>query len=534
MTLPLPPELRSDAAAPLAEPVTPAVAGAGEVVRGGLWYFAGQVVTLLVALAATPFVIRTLGPERYGVLALMHLLIAFLGFSDFGMGIASTRFGAEAYARGDRGEEARVIWTGLLLGTLPAAAIALALLALARPLLERALALPPHLHDEATLTLRLVAVGFVARAVTGVLNTPQLVRLRLRLHSALMSAAAIVQIALVPLALALGGGLPAAGAVIGGVAVAAAVAQSMIAARILPQLSRPRLERALVGRLARFGGALVLTTICVLLLTHGEKLLLTRLVSVEALAYYSVAFTLANLLIVPAASLFQSMLPTFARHHAAGDEASLARVYRELLRVILLAAPVTALALCLAAKPFFALWAGPSFGAASTPLFFLLVPGVLAHVAAHVPGCLLVAVGRAGFAARYHSAELVPYLLLALGLITIWGSAGAAAAWTLRMLVALPVFLLAARRGLGPAPSAVPNLGVRYVAALAILVLPVLLAAALDLSWGWRLVAGAASLAAYAGVAYGWLLKGRERAWLRERAQALALRAAPRSRKPAG
>ena len=122
MTLPLPPQLRGDAAAPLAEPVTPGAATTGEVVRGGLWYFSGQIVTLLAALVATPFVIRTLGPERYGVLALMHLLTACLGFSDFGMGIASTRFGAEAYARGDRDEEARVIWTGLLLGALPAAA----------------------------------------------------------------------------------------------------------------------------------------------------------------------------------------------------------------------------------------------------------------------------------------------------------------------------------------------------------------------------------------------------------------------------
>jgi hypothetical protein len=68
------------------------------------------------------------------------------------------------------------------------------------------------------------------------------------------------------------------------------------------------------------------------------------------------------------------------------------------------------------------------------------------------------------------------------------------------------------------------------VAALALLALPVVLAAALDLSWGWRLVAGVASLAAYTGFVYGWLLEGRERAWLRDRTHALALRAAARSR----
>src|SRR5438132_1686279 len=95
------------------------------VVSGSVWNLAGQGATLLATLAATPFVIRLLGAESYGLLALINVLIAHLTFADMGMGWASTRFGSEAYARRDEEGEATVIWTALLLAALSSFLIAL-------------------------------------------------------------------------------------------------------------------------------------------------------------------------------------------------------------------------------------------------------------------------------------------------------------------------------------------------------------------------------------------------------------------------
>lgn len=531
MTLPLGADLPDPSSA--GEPVAAglSVGTTGQIVGGSLWYLGGLVVTLLTALVATPFVIRMLGPEKYGVLALINLLLACLTFSDLGMGIASTRFGAEAHARGDDDGEAAAIWASLLLGALPATLAAAALAVGARPLLQ-ALHLPAHLLDEATMALRLASAGIVARVVTGVLNTPQLVRLRMRLHAAVTTAGSVMQIAGIPVALSLGAGLVGAGAVIGGVGIATAVCQTLLARRILPRLAHPRLERQLLGRLARFGGAVVVSSLTGLLLINSEKLFLIRLVSVEALAYYTVAFSLANLLIVPAFALFQAMLPTFARYQANGRWEELARIYGELLRGILLLMPLIALAFCLGAEPFFTLWAGPRFGIVSTPLFFVMVVGLLATVSAYVPGCLLLAVGRADFGARYQLLELIPYLLLSLAMTAAWGSAGAAGAWSLRLVVALPFFLRAARRSLGRPSAAPPGGAACYAAALAMLFLPTVAAAALGLSWPWRLAAGGASVTCYLWVLYARLLQARERAWVRSKLLPVAATTAPTARKP--
>ncbi len=61
----------------------------------------GQAASLGAALIATPFVLRLLGPAQYGFLALMTLLLTYLVLADLGMGMASTRFAADALARGD-------------------------------------------------------------------------------------------------------------------------------------------------------------------------------------------------------------------------------------------------------------------------------------------------------------------------------------------------------------------------------------------------------------------------------------------------
>src|SRR5436853_7842805 len=53
---------------------------AGQVARGSLWGFGGQLITLMVSFATTPLVIRLLGTEAYGVLTLVNLLIGYLAF----------------------------------------------------------------------------------------------------------------------------------------------------------------------------------------------------------------------------------------------------------------------------------------------------------------------------------------------------------------------------------------------------------------------------------------------------------------------
>src|SRR5439155_14311943 len=88
-----------------------------KVLKGSIWTLAGQVSPMAVSLFTTPFVIRFLGSEQYGVLVLVGLIPAYFAFADLGMGIASTKFASEAYSQGDNTKEAETVWTAAMIAS---------------------------------------------------------------------------------------------------------------------------------------------------------------------------------------------------------------------------------------------------------------------------------------------------------------------------------------------------------------------------------------------------------------------------------
>lgn len=493
----------------------PAAGMTSRVVRGSLWSLGGQGVLLLVSLVTTPFIIRLLGTERYGVLALINILIGYLAFSEFGMGVASTRFGSEAHARSDTEGEAAVIWTSLWIAAIPALLVSLTFALAARPLVEHALRLPVHLHEAAIIALRLAAVGFLARTLAGVVNTPQVVRLRMDLVTKINTGGYIGQTILILVVLLLGGGLIGAVAIVAGVNVLIAIVFALVSLRLLPRLVRPQISSVLLKPLLRFGSALVVTSLAGIVLVNAEKVLLARYASVTALAHYSVAFALAMMLSQVPSAMNQSLLPALSHLQTGLERESLHKLCRRAIHGTLFWVIPAALLMCVAAKPFFTLWAGPEFGRESTLPFYILVAGLVFNLLAWVPYNLLIAMGRTGLIARFHLAEIIPYLILATLLSRSFGAVGAALTWTLRVIISSPLVFLFARRVSGVSLSPLPNNPLAFGVSLAVLMLPTLLAIWLWNSPAVSIPVAVASVVAYATLIWTRVLTDEERAGIR-------------------
>jgi len=496
--------------APVASPRPPGGI-TSRVVRGSIWTFGGQAVTLLTTLVATPFVIRLLGVESYGLLALINAVIVYLAFADMGMGWASTRFASQAHARGDDQGEATVVWTSLLVGTGPALLVASILALSARPIVEHGLRLPQHLQGTAVIGLRLAAIAFVARAAVGVLNTPELVRLRMDLVTLINVGTLVGQIILVPIVLFLGGGLTGALTVVAGSALLSACLHGLVALRLQSHLSRPRINVALIKPLARFGGAVVITSFVTMLLGNADRVLVSRFASVQALAYYSVALNLASMLTFAPMAMVQSLLPAFSQLQANPDHKDLHELYDRALRGTLLWVAPAAILICVVARPFFTVWAGPEFGRESTLPLYVLAVGLIFEAMAYVPFTLLIALGRADLVARCHGAMLVPYLILS-SLAILWaGAMGAAVVWSLRAVTSAIAFSILVKRTSGFGFSAWPKSGRGYFGALVVLLLPVLLVSLLTTSLTVRLGVTVVALMAHASLIFGRVLTVEER-----------------------
>jgi O-antigen/teichoic acid export membrane protein len=494
---------------------SPAELSAG-VLRSGAWGIAGQAVVLLAALAATPIVVRLLAPELYGLLALIESIIQYLAFTNLGMTAATTRFGAAAYARSDDDGEVAVVWTALSIAAVPSVLAIMAVWLLAPWLVREVFRLGPHLRPTGASALRISTISFGARVVSGCLNTSQLVRLRWDLYTKINAGGSVLQVATVPVVLALGGGL--IGAVTVEAVVSGAVAILNLAAswRLQRRLIRLQVRAALIAPLARFGGAMVIASVAAIPLMNIERFFLARFASVRAVAFYSVAATLAMLLTILPIAVCQPLLPAFTRLYAHEEREELGRLYRQSLRAILLISLPAALVLCVVARTVLTVWAGPLYGRESTVPFYILAFGLTLGSLNYIPKSLLQAAGKPGVIARYQSAELLPYLLVSAGLTYRYGAVGAALGWSLRMVLDALVFLAVASRVTAVSSRLFGGRFAGWLLTSVALVVPFVAAEVLTSSLTVHVATAVIALAAYLLAAWGAVLSQSEQEALRK------------------
>jgi O-antigen/teichoic acid export membrane protein len=427
-----------------------AVADAGTSVeallsRGSLSVVAGQVAASLASLAATHFTVRLLGTERYGMLILIGVITGYAGLADFGMGLASTHFAARAWAEHDVRREVAVIWTSALVLTVPIALICILILLSANAIAASVLPLSGEVARQGATALRLAVCGVFLSALGGIWNTPQVVRLRMFPCTEIASGCSMLQSLLTPLVLFAGGGIVGAAAV--GLAVSALILtlHVILAHHCLPETLRPEPRADLVRPLLKFGACAAGTSVALRIVSGIERVVLPRFASITTLAWFAVALAPINVLLIIANTIQPSLVASFGRLRHSGAQASETLFSRALL-VCAGALCLTLVAGCAFAGTFFRTWVGPEYATHSTMLFRILAIGAAVNVMAYVPSARIISLGRMDLLTRLYAAEILPYLILTICLVTYSGAVGAAAAWSIRAVIdGIAVFLLASR-----------------------------------------------------------------------------------------
>jgi len=183
---------------------------------------------------------------------------------------------------------------------------------------------------------------------------------------------------------------------------------------------------SLFPRLFAFGGWVTVTSIVGPVLVYLDRFIIGSLLSISAVAYYSAPYEAVTRLRIIPASLVMTLFPAFSSLEGVKDRQRLGILFARSVKLF--------------AKEALQIWLGAEFAAKSTLALQILALGVLINSLAHTPFALLQGVGRPELPAKFHLLELPIYIGTAWLLVSNWGIAGAAAAWTLR--VTLDAFLL--------------------------------------------------------------------------------------------
>jgi len=405
---------------------------ASVIALGGAWSTVGQVGAAVASMAATPFVVRMLGAEGYGLLSLINVILAYFVFCDLGMGAAASRFASLAHAKSEHALEASMMWTALAISSIPTLLSAALIVYYAHPILTIA-SVSEVTGLSPNRALMIASVAFAPRVLLPVLLAPTMARMRLDIYTMITGGANIAQIALCPVALYLGGGLIGVFAVSAFCNIVAFVIAIATVLRTVPQLSSSFLQPSLLRPLLGYGLAVALTSVLATLALNGEKLLIARYDSLANLAHYFLAFTLSRLLLVVPGAFAQALLPCFSALFARREIQELASLHTTALRWHYLWVLPACVCLCLLSRPALTILGGVRTAEVGAPVLYVLISGCAAEALSYVPRNALSAAGMPKLVVKCQGITLLLCAPIFFILTKAFGIYGAAIAWTLRV-----------------------------------------------------------------------------------------------------
>lgn len=193
---------------------------------------------------------------------------------------------------------------------------------------------------------------------------------------------------------------------------------------------RPKFSKDLLLSVWKFAGGMLSITILSILLTQVDKLLLSKLLSLESFGFYTLSATVASVLYMVVGPLTQALYPKMVELVAIKDQQKLAEIYHKGCQLVtVLVAPVALVIGTYAEGVMFA-WSGdPAISYHTSSILSIMILGTFLNSLMYVPYHLQLAYGWTSLAVKINLISvciLVPAILL---VVPKYGALGSAYIW---------------------------------------------------------------------------------------------------------
>jgi O-antigen/teichoic acid export membrane protein len=200
----------------------------------------------------------------------------------------------------------------------------------------------------------------------------------------------------------------------------------------------------LLKNIWRFAAGMSGITLTALILTQLDKVILSKLLSLELFGYYTLAGLVGNGLGVLIAPIFNVVFPALSALVAIGDTEAIKRFYHRSAQVMAVIILPMAAVIALFSSDILRLWTGSAVTAQNAaPIVSVLVVGTALNGLMNLPYALQLAYGWTSLGLRINTfliATMVPAIIL---LASRYGAVGAAAVWvalnSIYMLIGVPL-----------------------------------------------------------------------------------------------
>lgn len=411
------------------------------ITKSTLINLAGAAVPAALLLITVPTYLHIIGAARYGVLAIVWLLLGYFGVFDLGFGRAvANRIAALHSATAE--ERQGVFWTALAISAIAGLIGGGILYLLGGWLFAHILHIHGALRAEAEEAMPFLALALplaiIISLLAGALEGRQAF---FSLNIAQIIGTVLYQV--LPLIVAYSGWIKLPYLIIATITGRFFSVMLLFAFcfRKVPLTLRPHFKIDQINFLLKYGGWITVTGLISPLLSVFDRFLIGAKIGMVAVTAYTVPYNLVNRLSILPSSLQTALFPRFAIVGA--DEAKSLASFST-LTICAIMSPVITVGL-LAIKPFLTLWVGATLAEPSAPVGQILLLGIWINTLAFIPYTYLQGKGRPDLPAKFHMFEIFPYIGILWALVELYGISGAAWAWDLRVLADALLLFWAAR-----------------------------------------------------------------------------------------
>lgn len=394
--------------------------------RNILANYGNMLALLVVSLFTVPLLTHGLGPERYGIWAMVGAIIPYLEVLELGFASTTVAMMARYMAGGESERVQAIVNTSLFVLMVPGL-LCFGLAALVAVALPHVVHIGPSQVVPARILVLLL--GFdMAVSIPGDTFGGSLIALqRYDLLNASLVSVTLVQALGWFVVIRMGGGLVALGVVTVAVSLVGQLARYVMFRRLLPQVSvtRKAFDRRLLRSLVRLSGWFSFGQVISLAFVTVDVVIVGVVVGVAQAGIFAVGQRLAMLAgntVDPVTNVF---LPASAHSVGRGDADKLRSMVVTGNRVVMGVAVPGALVTAVLARPALRAWVGPLYVQA-TMVVVLLSIGVVIQASTQTSRTVLYGSAEPKVPTLFSAADLVVHVTLAVVLGQHYGIVGVA------------------------------------------------------------------------------------------------------------
>jgi len=398
-----------------------------KIIRSASFNWVALAIQVVVGFFLTPFVVRRLGSDAYGVWTYLVSAIAFMSLLDLGLRGTVTRFVARDYARGDHDTVnvlvSTIFWFRAILSF-----VAFAAGAACADMIVSSLEMPESLYSDSRLAFLLLAAAFAIKFTTGVLRGVLAALHRFDLISIVSIAQTGTRAAGVVWLLNSGHGFLALAVLeLAFVLVVAAVERLLLLAKYAEFRIVLRLpDRETIRQVVGYSFYAYVINVCIHLVYYTDNIVVGMTLTTAAVTSYAIGGGLIEYLRQIVSSLTVTFTPAASSMDARGQTDQLRSLLLQGTTGALLVALPIATALLVRGHTFIGIWMGPEYADASSEVLTVLLIAAIVSIANTTSGGIALGLGRHAIVAAWATGEAISNLVLSILLAKRFGLIGVA------------------------------------------------------------------------------------------------------------